>query len=712
MSALSSAIFRRSGPKQELCGSTQLEQDAEAAKLDYAAFDTEMKNLHDILHTAKTGRDLSAAIWRAELGVAELVLSRRQTGQSRKHFLHIEEAVFLVDRADLLLFVEQPSTAKHMPASSDQSDLLHGNASKADKAAQPQDIVATGRWRLLSLQECYELMELAGVALERYLVYSSLSRSGYLVMRYPSCWVLEGEQQPRDVWGHGAWAKCHGLTPLPPLQHSLQPDSRLPGEGQISPHSLPKGQEQWVVQGCGQGTHPGQQQQGSQGQDKQVAASQGRLQQQVLAATDGGSARLRALHQALLLPEQLTKRPAVPGSPLATLLAPSSSSKHPPVNLVFSNHQNSLLMKRIRPESNLGPLACLTPGYSGPVLQPGLSPPTATDTANAGIPSADGPATPGVCALSPASLPKLAETSSASQSLTVMPQDSINHHPSQPPPAKRTRHAPEGQQQQEQLQTQELQAQASCLAPQAQQHSSATQQQGHPPPGQQQEQEAQQQVQNEGQGPQPQGQGQHQSQEQQGQLVEKEQQRQEQDAAGQDRILWARIDLTAAPLLPPFLAMPTSCPRQGPGKAQLLGRRALCHPHSKLVAQAARPVQQQQQGVPCAKVAVELCPGELLRAACPRLRPLPPINWSCQLQGRAAASEGHLPGVKVARAKRVFPSLHCHVAICSQAPPRLQEQRIAESEAVGPGVPIKWAAVEGGMLTMYEVGYADLIKLV
>lgn len=138
MSALSSAIFRRSGPKQELCGSTQLEQDAEAAKLDYAAFDTEMKNLHDILNRQRA----------------------RSAGftMQRKHFLHIEEAVFLVDRADLLLFVEQPSTTKHMPASSDQGDLLNGNASNADKAAQPQDIVATGRWRLLSLQECYELM--------------------------------------------------------------------------------------------------------------------------------------------------------------------------------------------------------------------------------------------------------------------------------------------------------------------------------------------------------------------------------------------------------------------------------------------------------------------------------------------------------------------------------------------------------------------------
>ncbi|KAL6751265.1 hypothetical protein V8C86DRAFT_701786 [Haematococcus lacustris] len=355
MSALSSAIFRRSGPKQELCGSTQLEQDAEAAKLDYAAFDTEMKNLHDILHTAKTGRDLSAAIWRAELGVAELVLSRRQTGQSvgftmqRKHFLHIEEAVFLVDRADLLLFVEQPSTIKHMPASSDQGDILHGNASKADKAAQPQDIVATGRWRLLSLQECYELMELAGVALERYLVYSSLSRSGYLVMRYPSCWVLEGEQQPRDVWGHGAWAKCHGLTPLPPLRHSLQPDSHLPGEGQSSPHLLPKGQGQRVVQGCGQGTHPGQQQQGSQGQDKQVAASQGRLQQQVLAATDGGSARLRALHQALLLPEQLTNhlQPSVPDMPL------KASSSRSSCNLRSCRHK--LHAWPLKPSSTVAP---------------------------------------------------------------------------------------------------------------------------------------------------------------------------------------------------------------------------------------------------------------------------------------------------------------------------------------------------------------------
>jgi hypothetical protein len=37
--------------------------------------------------------------------------------------------------------------------------------------------------RLLSLQETLELMLLCGVSMERYIIYSSLSRIGYLLMR-------------------------------------------------------------------------------------------------------------------------------------------------------------------------------------------------------------------------------------------------------------------------------------------------------------------------------------------------------------------------------------------------------------------------------------------------------------------------------------------------------------------------------------------------
>lgn len=114
-------------------------------------------------------RDLSAALWSPEMGAAELVLARRNTAQSlgehsqpnfacritarrqtsamrmcagfkwrRKHWLHIEEAVFLVDRADLMLFVElQPPSA--------------ASSSTGQPARQRQR-------QLLSLQECFELM--------------------------------------------------------------------------------------------------------------------------------------------------------------------------------------------------------------------------------------------------------------------------------------------------------------------------------------------------------------------------------------------------------------------------------------------------------------------------------------------------------------------------------------------------------------------------
>jgi hypothetical protein len=83
----------------------------------------------------------------------------------------------------------------------------------------------------------------------------------------------------------------------------------------------------------------------------------------------------------------------------------------------------------------------------------------------------------------------------------------------------------------------------------------------------------------------------------------------------------------------------------------------------------------------------------------------------------AAASEaGHLvfdvyqPGCKVARSKRVFPTLHCHIAMSSERPPGLSELMVAGSQAVAPHVPVRWAAVEGGIVTMYELQPADLLS--
>ena len=120
---------------------------------------------------------------------------RKGTGQpsgftwQKNHYLFIEEAVYLVDRGDLLLFVELAPTEK-------------GDASAAR--------------RLLSIQECYELMTAldegpvgpgrrgGGCSMERYLVYCTLMRQGFLLMRHPSCWTLESDQDPSEACGE-AW---------------------------------------------------------------------------------------------------------------------------------------------------------------------------------------------------------------------------------------------------------------------------------------------------------------------------------------------------------------------------------------------------------------------------------------------------------------------------------------------------------------------------
>ncbi len=70
------------------------------------------------------------------------------------------------------------------------------------------------------------------------------------------------------------------------------------------------------------------------------------------------------------------------------------------------------------------------------------------------------------------------------------------------------------------------------------------------------------------------------------------------------------------------------------------------------------------------------------------------------------------PGSHVSRNKRAFPVVACHLAVSSARPPTLAEQRAADQQALNAMVPVKWAAVEGGIITMYELGGADLIRLI
>ncbi|KIY94845.1 hypothetical protein MNEG_13116 [Monoraphidium neglectum] len=70
-----------------------------------------------------------------------------------EHYLHLEEAAFLADRGNLLLF--------------------------EDATGRPGSV---GK-RLLSLEEVLHAMAAFGVPLERYLLYSGLARLGFIVRR-------------------------------------------------------------------------------------------------------------------------------------------------------------------------------------------------------------------------------------------------------------------------------------------------------------------------------------------------------------------------------------------------------------------------------------------------------------------------------------------------------------------------------------------------
>jgi hypothetical protein len=117
-------------------------------------------------------KDLAAAIWRPQHNAAEVVLQRGRLFNhigfmwGKKLFLHPEEALYLVDRANLLLF---------------------------------EDTSASGK-RLLSLQECQELMLANGFSMDMYLVYCKLMRAGYIVQRHPFAWVVKNSESPTQIW--------------------------------------------------------------------------------------------------------------------------------------------------------------------------------------------------------------------------------------------------------------------------------------------------------------------------------------------------------------------------------------------------------------------------------------------------------------------------------------------------------------------------------
>ncbi|GAX72760.1 hypothetical protein CEUSTIGMA_g216.t1 [Chlamydomonas eustigma] len=178
---LSAAIFRRGGEKKELFSKTAVNTVNEEEGDDNEDTDNLVgfEELQVILAAPRSGRDFSAAIWRPEILAAEIVKPRKSTASShgftwrRKQYLHVEEALYFVDRGDLMLILE-----------------------------------TEGRRRLLSVQESFVLLMSTGMSMDRYLVYSHLQRNGYLVMRHPSYWVLSSDMHPSEVWQ--SWMACKG----------------------------------------------------------------------------------------------------------------------------------------------------------------------------------------------------------------------------------------------------------------------------------------------------------------------------------------------------------------------------------------------------------------------------------------------------------------------------------------------------------------------
>ncbi len=83
-------------------------------------------------------------------------------------YLYIEEALYLLDRGDMLLVVELDKTMG----------------------------------RPLTMAEGLELMDHCGVPMSAFRIYGHLRRAGYAVTRYPACWIASGtDVLPVARWG-------------------------------------------------------------------------------------------------------------------------------------------------------------------------------------------------------------------------------------------------------------------------------------------------------------------------------------------------------------------------------------------------------------------------------------------------------------------------------------------------------------------------------
>ncbi|KAL0049984.1 hypothetical protein WJX82_002073 [Trebouxia sp. C0006] len=176
---MSGSIFRRGGQKAEAHG-TPSEQQFSGAHLE-----TKLAALQKSWSAPLTAATQSLAVWRPERDAAEVtvergnVLQRMGYRHHRKLYLHVEEAVYMVSKGNLLLSVFDPAGQQH----------------------------------LSSLQEATELMVSTGVSIAQYQVYCHLVQAGYIVTRHPAVWVVDDTQNPSQIWSGGNAILQHSVLP-------------------------------------------------------------------------------------------------------------------------------------------------------------------------------------------------------------------------------------------------------------------------------------------------------------------------------------------------------------------------------------------------------------------------------------------------------------------------------------------------------------------
>jgi hypothetical protein len=146
----------------------------------------------------------------------------KKPSSARHLYLHIEDAVAMLDAGDLMLFAEEEeeeSLVEQQEEEQGGGPAAVAGSSKARRrrrrGPRSSSHRARPRLRLLSLQEAVRLSTgpVCRVSGARLVLRAHLGRLGYVVGRFPARWFLRAGVAPGAPWrgrAGGGWAACDG----------------------------------------------------------------------------------------------------------------------------------------------------------------------------------------------------------------------------------------------------------------------------------------------------------------------------------------------------------------------------------------------------------------------------------------------------------------------------------------------------------------------